>query len=400
MTAVDALVAKAAQGRRVRGFGVALWEAMRRAPDRAGPTLRRGLRQARALHSVERRLMQEALYGLVRRGEALQAVLGTDDPVVLWLAWLVLERDLPPELAAAERSEPDWAGLADRIAALDPATRSGLPAWVVGELRATLRADDEVAAFLAACDVRAPVTLRANRRRCTAEALRVRLAADGIATEPVPGLPDGLRAGRADVEGTAAFREGWFEVQDAGSQRVAAAVGGGPVLDVCAGAGGKALALAARGLQVTALDVRQRALDELALRAKRAGVRVTRRLVGEDPRQWPADLPRVPWALVDAPCSGSGVLRRHPEHRWQLEPARVADRAALQGALLARAAAQVVPGGAVVYATCSVLRTENEDVVDAFLAGHPGWRLGETLRTWPHRDDCDGFYVATVHAPG
>lgn len=385
---------------RIRGIALDLWGGVLREPSRAGATLRRGIREARALHSAERRLVQDALYGLIRRHRGLAALLGADDPLALWLGWLVLEQGLDPGLAATERPGPAWDTLAARAPALgdglDPVARLALrhsaPEGLVRRLVEVL--GDEAEAFLVASDARAPVTLRANRARCTSARLAARLAAEGVATDPLGGLPDALRVvGRANVEGTAAFRDGWFEVQDAGSQRVAALVGGGPVIDACAGAGGKALALAARGLAVLALDVRQGALDELGRRAKRAGVRVPRVRVAED--RWPAELPRVPWVLVDAPCTGTGVLRRHPEHRW-LDEAALARQVAVQAALIRRAAGQVLPGGHLVYATCSVLRDEDEAVVDGFLAEHPGWRLVRAVRTWPHRDDCDGFYGAVL----
>jgi 16S rRNA (cytosine967-C5)-methyltransferase len=397
----EALVVRAAGPGRVRGIGVALWEAVLAEPARAGATLRRGLRAARALHSGERRLVQDALYGLIRRRDALVAVLGTDEPLVLWLGWLVLERGLSAATAAEARPDLPWDGLTAAWAAqgegmpLVPrlALRHSAPEALVRRTVAIL--GDEAEAFWVASDERAPVTLRANRRRCTAAELSARLAGEGVETAPVDGLPDALTVvGRANVEGTRAFAAGWFEVQDAGSQRVAALVGGGPVIDACAGAGGKALALAARGLEVLALDVRARALDELGRRAKRAGVRVGRRVVGED--RWPDDLPRAPWVLVDAPCTGTGVLRRHPEHRWQVDDAAVATRAGVQGALLRRAAGQVLPGGHLVYATCSVLRQEDEDVVEAFLGEQPGWEMTRALRTWPQRDGCDGFFAAVL----
>ncbi|MEZ4240957.1 MAG: RsmB/NOP family class I SAM-dependent RNA methyltransferase [Myxococcota bacterium] len=390
---------RAAGPGRIRGIALELWGAAVATPERAGATLRQGLRAARALHSAERRLVQDALYGLIRRQRLLEA-LASPDPLDLWLGWLVLEAGLPPERAAAERPG-DWATLAARAGAVPAdaaglALRHSLPEPVAARLVAQLGA--EAPAFLAASDARAPVTLRANRRKGPPAALVRRLAAEGVATRPVDGVADALEVvGRANLEGSRAFRDGAFEVQDAASQRVAALVADGPVLDACAGAGGKALALAARGLDVVALDVRQRALDELARRAKRAGTPVRAQCVAAD--AWPAELPRFPWVLLDAPCTGSGVLRRHPEHRWQLGEAAIAARAATQRGLLSRAAAQVLPGGHLVYATCSVLRDEDEDVVEAFLAAHPGWALDRTLRTWPHLDGGDGFYAAVLRAP-
>ena len=193
---------------------------------------------------------------------------------------------------------------------------------------------------------------------------------------------------RANLVGHPAFQRGWFEVQDLGSQRVSHFVDGAgrTVLDLCAGAGGKALALAAAGAHVTATDVRTAALQELRRRAKRAGAvvrTVHRTAIGHYDR-----------VLVDAPCSGSGVWRRHPEYRW-----RLADGvpSTLQSRLLAEGADAVAPGGELVYATCSVFRAENEAVVEGFLATHPAWRrLRPDLRLAPHTDHTDGLYAAAL----
>jgi 16S rRNA (cytosine967-C5)-methyltransferase len=211
---------------------------------------------------------------------------------------------------------------------------------------------------------------------------------------------------RANVRGLEAWRDGRCEVQDEGSQLLALALGAGPgdrVLDACAGAGGKALALAAAvgpAGRVLACDADQERLGRLGARAARAGVVVER--LGAGP---PASL-RVDGALVDAPCSALGPLRRGPDLRWRIDPASFAGLPSLQLSLLRAAAGSVRMGGRLVYATCTFRREENEAVALAFEEVEPGWRrtapaapaavLGPDgfLRTLPHRHGTDGFFAA------
>ena len=176
------------------------------------------------------------------------------------------------------------------------------------------------------------------------------------------------------------YRDGLIEPQDAASQAVADMVPvgiGAPVLDYCAGGGGKALALAARGAAVFAHDASPARMADLPARAARAG----------------ADIPvlnraearaRAPWrtVLVDAPCSGSGAWRRDPEGKWRLTPARLADLTALQDRILDEAAALIAPGGALVYATCSLLAEENDERIAAFISTQP--RMVHTRHASPH----------------
>ena len=147
-----------------------------------------------------------------------------------------------------------------------------------------------------------------------------------------------------------------------------------------------------------ALDVRAPALRELERRASRAGETIAvRRIDREGPL--PSDLPHAPMVLVDAPCSGSGVLRRNPAQRFALEDAAIAAHHSRQVAILSRMSTLVIPTGRLVYATCSVLREENEDVVTAFLARHPNFRQESELRLWPHLHGTDGYYAAILAMP-
>jgi 16S rRNA (cytosine967-C5)-methyltransferase len=253
-------------------------------------------------------------------------------------------------------------------------------------------------AFALASNTRAPMVLRANRARIDRAALAERLASRGIETTPSPVAPDALRVvGRANVEGTPEFQAGLVEVQDDASQAVAALVPAGEsVLDFCAGAGGKSLALAAAGCRVTAADIRAPALAELRRRAGRARAVIETAIApaaGLVPSGWDRAFPVV---LVDAPCSGTGVWRRHPELRPRA--ARADEFHALQCEIALRAARAVAPGGALVLATCSVLSVEGAEVADRLVA-ELGWkRRGPDHRWYPHREGTDGFFAAVLVA--
>jgi 16S rRNA (cytosine967-C5)-methyltransferase len=269
---------------------------------------------------------------------------------------------------------------------------------------------------MAALVGRAPLDVRVNTLRTRFNEVRSALP-DAL---PLPHAPSGLRlpAG-TNVERLAAWRDGAIEVQDEGSQIVSSAAKAGPgmaVVDLCAGAGGKSLALAAamdnRG-RVLACDIDRARLSRLAPRAARAGVSIieTRLL---DPGREAAALTdwqdRADVVLVDAPCSGTGTWRRNPEARWRLTPERLDRLVTTQRTLLGIAATLVRPGGAMVYVVCSLLDAEGAGQVDAFLTRHRGWCAeplalpagrphSAGLRLTPAHVGTDGFFVARLVRP-
>ena len=385
------LLARAAGPGRMRGIGLDLWRAIRASPHQAGGLLRHGLRAARALHSAERRFVAERLYDLVRRHGWYAHAIGTDTPDALWTASLVA--------AGLPAPEPVYAVCADLSASLHGCSRLDALALRAGVDASTAAALDRafgetVDDFLAACATRAPVVLRVPPRvRARFEACAEAL---GVAWRPGTRVPEAVVL----APGTPTDRlAGPFEVQDEASQEVVAFCGvaaGQSVLDACAGAGGKSLALAELGARVTAVDVRDRALRALVDRAQDAGLGGRIRVVHAPDGVRP-ELGRFDVVLVDAPCSGSGTWRRHPELRWRL-PVDAA-LLGLQRSLLDHAAACVAPGGALVYATCSVLLEENDDAVAAFEAQHSAFVREGMLRTSPHVDGTDGFFAARWRAP-
>jgi 16S rRNA (cytosine967-C5)-methyltransferase len=325
-----------------------------------------------------------------------------DSPAALWAAWLVrggLEPEkvtLTGDFAAVARG--DVPRPSDPVAAL--ARFGGFELEVARALHRSW--GDAAAALLVASRDRAPFSVRTNRRRGDRDALIARLAAEGRQPRPSTVGVDAVICAPFDVHTSAAWRDGAFEVQDEGSQLVAPVVDPKPgerIVDWCAGGGGKSLHLAGlAACEVIARDDgRPHALAEVARRAARAHVRV--RVDGGAVAPRSADA-----VLVDAPCSGTGTLRRRPELRLGLDGAEIARLVALQGRILDEAAVAVREGGRLVYATCSVLQDENDDVVAAFLARTPEFTLGvapgandgPVVRLAPHLHGTDGFYAAVL----
>ena len=334
----------------------------RRAPAYATVNLARWFRKNRSLGSRDRRVVADLVHGAIRH-EALLLRAGAWDPEALIRG--------AGAIAAGERYD----GLETHSPEEDFATALNVPAPVAREWLAVLGAES-AAKFAASINRRPPVDIRVNTLKTDCAALQASLEEEGVETRIGGAIGTHLEVvGRANLVNTQAFRSGHFEVQDRASQAMCEALPlepGMSVVDLCAGAGGKSLALAARGAKVRATDVRSNALEELKKRARRADAPV----VIEQPSL--ADV-----VLVDAPCSGSGRLRRNPAIRWGLT-----DQTHLQtqGELMLEAADFVRPGGILVYATCSLLSRENDHPTpDGFTA-----TTAQTL--WPHSDNSDGFY--------
>ncbi|MFO0747116.1 MAG: RsmB/NOP family class I SAM-dependent RNA methyltransferase [Myxococcota bacterium] len=411
--------------------------------------LAQAFRDARQLHSAERRQVAETIYGLVRRVRTVDhclAAAGIAAPApgapeitnarahIDLVAYRVLFEDLPITAAFAERHDVDWTAVRAAFDAIDGiadetlrfALRHSLPDWLAAALMAEL--GPEADAFAAALNERAPLTIRANRLKTSREALIGKLAEEGVVAHPTRWSLHGLTLEtRVNVFGLQAFKAGLFEVQDEASQLVtelvAPSTGTSLVIDACAGAGGKTLALGAlmhnKG-RLVAMDTAHHKLEELGRRARRAGLSNHRWMVVPDDGPLPPEaqkyIGKADRVLVDAPCSGVGSLRRNPEARWRLAPDFIAALPDLQYRIALRALPLVAPGGRLVYATCTTLRRENEEVVDRILAAAgENWEHVEPkevlskarsadilgyggfgLRTWPHRHGMDGFFAAAI----
>ncbi len=347
--------------------------------------------QRRYAGSKDRRAVRELVYAAIRRAGDL--------PVSGRAAMLALS-DEDTDLAATFDGSPYGPAPID---AGEPRATSGIaPAW----LEASLAKSDVPLQSLVD---RAPLDIRAN------------------SLKPAPDLPDAVELrvsggwrlpSGTNVEQLPAFADGAIEVQDEGSQIVGLALPAQPgmnIVDLCAGAGGKTLALAARmnneGVLI-ACDTDRTRLSRLVPRAERAGVSIVRtRLLnpGQEDDMLADLVGQADGVLVDAPCSGTGTWRRNPEARWRLTPDRLTKLQALQAHVLDLGAALVKPGGHLVYIVCSLLDDEGAGQVDAFLARHSGWTVdllglpagrprGEGLRLDPGTDGTDGFFVARLRA--
>ena len=264
-----------------------------------------------------------------------------------------------------------------------------LPDWLVAEFQACL-GDDAPRTARALTD-RAPVTLRVNTSLTDVDSVRMKLQLEGVETTPNPRADTALTvtAGPRRLRNAASYLDGLVEVQDAASQAAVAGISGtGTALDFCAGGGGKALALAARGWAVTAHDIDPARMRDLPARASRGQHEITLRTADELNAAGSFDL-----VFVDAPCSGSGTWRRTPDAKWSLTPERLAELMSIQAGVLDAAVPHVAPLGRLIYATCSVLAGENIRQVEAFLARHPDWQM-DGSRHWPVDAWGDGFFVA------
>ncbi len=327
----------------------------------------------------------------------------------------------PKQLDDAERHRFDDLVRQPSVGEVPAWVRGNYPAWLEAPLRARFGAalDEEAAAFAR----RAPLDLRVNTLRTDRAGALAALDVIGITAAPTPYSPLGLRLeASGSVTRTEAYRRGLFEIQDEGAQIVALLVGadtGQQVVDLCAGAGGKSLALAAvlqnRG-QIYACDIDRRRLGRMQRRLVRAGTRNVQlhRLGGADDPWYANHEGTAHRVLVDAPCSGAGTWRRNPDVLWRLSPDSLASHNAAQLKILDAAAPLVRPGGRLIYATCSIFAQENEEVVTAFLAGAAEftpvpiavvWAQtldgdcpaeGDYLTLSPARHGTDGFFVAIL----
>lgn len=407
--------------------------------ERGSAALSRAIGEGR-LAAAEAERLSGLVYGALRRRKRVRAALvelgasearaGEALPVVMGAA--LLEGRLGPELGAELAPDIAWsryrevdASVLERASQLRRVELLGsLPDWLAERLLAEY--GDEAEALAASLSEPAPRALRVNALACDVAEAHERLEQEGARIEPGRyGRRALLLEGAFNPFATRSFHDGVFELQDEASQIVcelAAPPPRGLVVDACAGAGGKTLALAAllegRG-KVLSLDVDELKLAELRRRAKRAGAVNVQAVAIDEAGPLPpvvqAAVGKVDRVLVDAPCSGTGVLRRNPEARARLTPDAVARLAATQLSIVERALPLLAPGGRLVFATCSLLRAEGEELLDELEARHPELvpvnlaeiydrvyverferRAPHRLRLSPHRHGTDGFFVGCL----
>jgi 16S rRNA (cytosine967-C5)-methyltransferase len=433
--AVDPKLADAvAEGGKLRATVMELWQRTRMdwgfVTDRLSVTFRK----ERWIGAHERRFISETLYGIVRNLRRIDLALEratktkrAPKDLERLLALLVLEGELAPARAAKVAPDLDWTQVlgvdaliaGERKLVKRIALASSLPDWLAERLVADW--GDGAEPLARALNERAPMTVRANTLVGDRAALVAQLRQEQLETHPGEWSDTALVIdSRTNLFATEAFTVGAFEAQDEGSQllaELATPTAARPlVVDYCAGAGGKTLAIAARLAnrgRIVATDIDDRKLEELRRRARRAKVSNARALRVDD-RELDAMNQQADLVFVDAPCTGTGALRRNPEARWRMRESELAGFAARQLQIVTDAKRLLAPGGTLVYATCSVLAVENAEVVTQILAMHKDLeavplavRFGaeraaalggrpsdpDALTVTPDRHGTDGFYA-------
>lgn len=385
--------------------------------------------------SGDRAAIGNLVYDALRRKRSASALMGAETARAMTIGALLLEHSETPEsldrilegdrYAPAPLQTEERAAIAAFVAERLPApVRADIPDWCAGHFLDAF--GDGWAHEASALAERPPLDLRANRLKASREKVLKQLGR--LSAEPCRIAPDGIRIapiagyGRhPNVQAEPAFRKGWFEIQDEGSQiaaMLAVTGAGNQVLDYCAGAGGKTLAISARlgnRGQVFAHDADRHRLAPIFERLKRGGnrnVQVVPETAGLEPLAGRMDL-----VVVDAPCTGSGTWRRRPDAKWRLTDRQLAARTAEQDAILADAARFVRPGGRLAYVTCSLFPLENERRIERFLSENAVFAAGDHRHLWaeaferheesvhfrtnglclsPARTSTDGFFISVL----
>jgi 16S rRNA (cytosine967-C5)-methyltransferase len=393
----------------------------------ADAVVSRYFREHRSLGPRERATLSDTVYATLRERLKFEW-LARSGSGSKWRRLAILGFPGDRDFLKSALSEPEKVWL-DHCLAVDNADlmaqhRHNLPDWLASALREQV--GSEFDALVASLNQPAPLDLRVNSLKKKREAVLAELRQAGLVCEPTPFSPLGIRlTGKPSLAKLPAFVQGDIEVQDEGSQLLALlldAKRGEMVVDFCAGAGGKTLAIGAdmrNSGRLYAFDTSGHRLDALKPRLARSGLSNVHPvgIAHERDERIKRLAGKIDRVLVDAPCSGLGTLRRSPDLKWRQNPQTVAAQATLQQAILNSAARLLKPGGRLVYATCSLLREENEAVCEAFSAAHADFEplhaeevltaarvpqagslctgtQGEWLRLWPHRHATDGFFAA------
>ena len=410
-------------------------------------------RSRKYLGSHDRRFIAETTYGTLRhlrksesvlkRGLGSSAVdmIPEDGFLLLIVAYLlVVEQRTPikPEdlqpIVRSSTLKPRLASILQALSNSSDCQPAGFvekigeeysyPDWMVQRLLDQY-GPEETERLCETLNGQAPLSLRVNTLKSSVEDCQEELKRVGVETERTRLSPFGLRVPkRINIFQIQAFRDGLFEVQDEGSQLLPFLIDPKPtakVLDACAGAGGKTLELAAimknRG-EIVAADVHSFRLEQLRKRAQRAGVSNVRIRQVQDITDLAEQYTGYfDFVLIDAPCSGIGTLRRNPGMKWMVTEETIQEVSEKQKHILEASVPLVKPGGIVAYATCTLFREENEDVVESFLRAHPEflpddppldrskfdfspYRVGKYIKLSPHRDGTDGFFIAVMRKQG
>ena len=385
----------------IRGVHTAL-EAIFEQGHYADKVIERTLKSNPKWGAKDRSFIAETTYEMVRWWRLVNFLSPSKDPWDLFgTYWLMQGNELPPwdEFARLqpEKIKSKYEGITD------PGLLESIPDWL--QTLGSQELGEKWEAEIHALNEEAEVVLRVNTLKTTRERLKNLLEADGIRSYLVKGYPDALvLEERQNVFRHPSFKEGLFEVQDASSQLVAAALQVEPgmrVIDACAGAGGKSLHLAAlmgnKG-KVISMDVEEWKLQQAKLRARRNGVSIFEPKIIEGSKTIKRLKESADRLLLDVPCSGLGVLRRNPDTKWKVSLESLEKVQKTQQELLQSYPSMLKKGGQLVYATCSILPSENEEQIKKFLASEAGkdFELLEERKVLAQESGFDGFYIARL----
>jgi len=376
----------------------------------ADKAVEKALKRDKRWGSRDRKFVAETIYEIVRWKRLYAEIADVKEPFDraniwrLFSVWCVLKGIALPDWNQIEPTPTRRIkGKFDELSKIRK-YRESIPDWI-DEMAVSEIGEELWTKELAALNKQAEVILRTNTLNTTKENLQKELKEESIFTEFVPKHPDALRlVERANVFRTEVFQKGYFEVQDASSQLVAEYLNVEPgmkVIDTCAGAGGKTLHIASlmknKG-QIIAMDIYESKLRKLKVRARRNKVHNIDTRVIDSTKPIKKLYGKADRVLIDAPCSGLGVLRRNPDSKWKLQPEFIENIKEIQQDILQQYSKMVKPGGKLVYATCSILPSENQQQVDKFLTSEAGkeFIFVKDNKVFSHTSGFDGFYMALL----
>ena len=376
----------------------------------ADKAVEKALKRDKRWGSRDRKFVAETIYDIVRWKRLYAEIAEVKEPFDrnnlwrLFSVWCVLKGIALPDWNQIEPTPTRRIkGKFDELSKIRK-FRESIPDWI-DEVAVSELGEELWTKELAALNKQAEVILRTNTLNTTKEALQKELQDESIFTEFIPNHSDALRlVERANVFRTEVFKKGYFEVQDASSQLVAEYLDVAPgmkVIDTCAGAGGKTLHLASfmknKG-QIIAMDIYESKLKKLKIRARRNKVHNIDTRVIDSTKPIKKLYNKADRVLIDAPCSGIGVLRRNPDSKWKLQPEFLDNIKKVQQDILQKYSKMVKSGGKLVYATCSVLPSENQNQITEFLVSESGkdFKLIKDNKVFAHTSGFDGFYMALL----
>ena len=376
----------------------------------ADKAVEKALKRDKRWGSRDRKFVAETIYEIVRWKRLYAEIAEVKEPFDrnnlwrLFSVWCVLKGIALPDWNQIEPTPSRRIkGKFDELSKIRK-FRESIPDWI-DEVAVSELGEELWTKELAALNKQAEVILRTNTLNTTKKELQKELQDESIFTEFIPNHSDALRlVERANVFRTEVFKKGYFEVQDASSQLVAEYLDVAPgmkVIDTCAGAGGKTLHLASfmknKG-QIIAMDIYESKLKKLKIRARRNKVHNIDTRVIDSTKPIKKLYNKADRVLIDAPCSGIGVLRRNPDSKWKLQPEFLDNIKKVQQDILQKYSKMVKSGGKLVYATCSVLPSENKNQITEFLASESGkdFKLIKDNNVFAHTSGFDGFYMALL----